>query len=472
MMIYSPTGRMPLCPARQRISVDNPVTGQTIATVELASPQDVTSMVERAAMAQRAWQRRPQIERADCLRRLAQMLLVQIETIAPVLALESGKTLEDARAEITYAAEVTRYHAEWARRLEGEVIPSDAADEMLVLQREPIGVVTCLIPFNYPIYILFRKIAPALIAGNSVVVRPSNHTPCSALIISRLLEEAIIPDGVIHIVAMDNNVAEQLCTHPHVGMISLTGSLEAGRHVLEYCKANMAKPSLELGGKTPVLVASDADMVLAARVITASKLTHCGQVCTSPERVYAVASVYEDLVSRLRDAFNEVPCGPPATLSAPIGPLISRQAQLRTHEMVQRALAAGAKLEAGGYLPETQGYFYPATLLSHCHHDMEIMQAELFSPVLAVMCVPDLETALAYANDHRLGLTSMLFTENYRDAMRVATRIQAGELIVNRAPADPYQGFHAGWKQSGIGGDDGKHGVLAFTQTRLVTFRF
>lgn len=472
MFTYSPTGIAPLCPTRQRICVDNPATGDVIATVELASDHDMTFIIEGAAVAQRAWQRRPQIERAESLRKLAQMLNEQVEPIAQMLALESGKSLEEAQAEITYAAEITRYHAEWARRLEGEVIPSDAPDEMLVLQREPIGVVVCLIPFNYPIYILFRKIAPALIAGNSVIVRPSNHTPCSALVISQLLEKSGLPEGLVNITAMDNSVAQKLCTHPHVGMISLTGSLEAGRHVLEYCKANIAQPSLELGGKTPVLIAADADLAQAARVITASKLTHCGQVCTSPERVYVVDSVYEELVRRLRDEFNEASAVNNAMSRGRMGPLISRQTQLRTHAMVQKAVADGAKLEAGGYLPETDGYFYPATLLSHCHHDMEIMQAELFAPVLAVMPVHDLETALTYANNHRLGLTSMLFTENYRDAMRIATRIQAGELIVNRAPADPYQGFHAGWKQSGIGGDDGKHGVLAFTQTRLVTFRF
>jgi len=242
--------------------------------------------------------------------------------------------------------------------------------------------------------------------------------------------------------------------------------------VLEYCKANIAKPSLELGGKTPVLVAADADVALAARVIAGAKRTHCGQVCTSPERVYAVDAVYDRLVSGLREELGAVRFGDRAADPERMGPLVTQEAQLRTHAAVEAAIAAGAKLVTGGYLPEGEGYFYPATLLSGCRPDMAIMQEELFAPVLAVMRVPDLDAALAHANDHDLGLTAMLFTESYRDAMRVATQIQAGELIVNRAPADPYQGYHAGWKQSGLGGDDGKHGVLAFTQTRLVTFKF
>jgi lactaldehyde dehydrogenase / glycolaldehyde dehydrogenase len=472
MITYSHTGNAPRGQERQRITVNNPATGRAIAEVELASNEETLAAAARAAAPQPAWQRLPQIERAEALRRLAQMLLDHAGQIAAVLALESGKSPDDARAEVTYAAEITRYHAEWARRLEGEVIPSDAPDELLVLQREPIGVVVCLIPFNYPIYTLFRKLAPALIAGNTVVARPSNHTPCSALEIARLLEKAGLPADVLSIMAMDNDAARLLCTHPRVGMISLTGSVAAGRHVLEYCKENIAKPSLELGGKTPVLVAPDADIALAARVIAGAKRTHCGQVCTSPERVYAADPVHDSLLAALREALGAVRFGDRAEHPDRMGPLVTRQAQLRTHAAVQAALAAGAKLETGGYLPEGDGYFYPATLLSNCRHDMAIMQEELFAPVLAVMRVPDLDSALACANDHPLGLTSMLFTENYRDAMRIATQIQAGELIVNRAPADPYQGFHAGWKQSGLGGDDGKHGVLAFTQTRLVTFKF
>lgn len=452
--------------------VNNPATGRAVAEVELALAEEALKAAERAAAAQSAWQRLPQIKRAEALRRLAQMLLDHAGQIAAVLALESGKSPDDAQAEVTYSAEIIRYHAEWARRLEGEVIPSDAPNELLVLQREPIGVVVCLIPFNYPIYTLFRKLAPALIAGNTVIARPSDHTPCSTLEIARLLDKAGLPADVLTLMAMDNDTARLLCTHPRVGMISLTGSVAAGRHVLEYCKANIAKPSLELGGKTPVLVAPDADIALAARTIAGAKLTHCGQLCTSPERVYAAEAVYDSLVAALREAFSTARFGDRAAYPDRMGPLVTRDTQLRTHAAVQAALAAGAKLEAGGYLPEGDGYFYPATLLSNCRHDMMIMQEEMFAPVLAVMRVSDLDTALAYANAHPLGLTSMLFTENYRDAMRVATQIQAGELIVNRAPADPYQGFHAGWKQSGLGGDDGKHGVLAFTQTRIVTFKY
>ena len=472
MRKYSSFYKSNSIPARNVIHVENPAAGVPFAEVELATSADILLATDKATTALAGWRVLPSIERANQLRDLAQAILTHADDIATVLALETGKSLGQSHNEVLYATEITGYHAEWARRLEGDVIPSDGQNELLILQREPIGVVVCLIPFNYPIYTLFRKVAPALIAGNTVIVRPSNHTPCSAMEVAKIVEKMGFPDGVISILPMDNDVAKDLCTHSSVGMISLTGSVNAGRHVFEYCKTNIAKPSLELGGKTPVIVAEDADLELAARTIAAAKTAHCGQICTSPERVYVHSSVHDSLLEKLRAIFAATKFGDRSVSPDAMGPLVSHETQRRTHHIVQSALAAGAQLESGGYLPPGPGYFYPATLLSNCRQDMAIMREELFAPVLCLMRVETIDEALALANDHHLGLTAMLFTENYRVALKVATSIEAGELIVNRAPADPYQGFHAGWKQSGVGGDDGKHGVLAFTQTRLITLKF
>ncbi len=454
------------------ITVDNPATGLPIGQVAAASAAQVRAAVEAAACAQRSWGRLPAIERAQHLRRLADAITERAEVIGAVLASESGKSADDASNEARYAAEITRYHAEWARRIEGEVIPSDSQDETILLQREPIGVVACLIPFNFPIYTLMRKIAPALISGNTVVVRPSNNTPLSAMEIARSVQTAGIPDGVINILAMHHDVAEVLCTHPRVGMITLTGSVGVGRTVLEYCKANIAKPSLELGGKTPAIVAADTDLAKAAAAIATSRTTHCGQLCTAVERVYVHDSVHDAFLALLRDAMAAVRIGDRSEDASCMGPLASDRARQQIHAKVQRALADGAVLEAGGVMPEGPGFFYPATVLSHCRQDMEIVQEETFGPVLPVLRYRDLDHALSLANDHQFGLSSVLFTEDYRSALQAANRIEAGELYVNRTPADPYQGFHAGWKRSGLGGDDGKHGMLEFTQTRLVVMKF
>ncbi|MCX2698432.1 MULTISPECIES: aldehyde dehydrogenase [Brucella/Ochrobactrum group] len=464
-------GRFVEATSLQRIDVCNPATGMVFTTVPAASEADARAAVDAAKIAQKDWRALPAIQRGDALRRLADALIARATDIGKALALESGKSLDDATSEVVYGVELVRYHAEWARRIEGEVIESDNADEMLILRREPIGVVACLIPFNYPIYTLIRKIAPALIAGNAVVVRPSNNTPTSALVFAQAVEAAQLPAGLVNILTMSHSTAGTLCTHPAISMITLTGSVGAGQIVLDYCKANIAKPSLELGGKTPVIVEPDADIEAVAQAIVSAKTTHCGQVCTSAERVYVHESVHDRLLLALKSAFVVRAFGDRSKDAVLMGPLANKAAQQRIHAMVELARTQGATVEAGGYLPEGDGFFYPPTLLSGCRQDMEIVREEVFGPVLAVLTYSDFEEALALASDHQFGLSSVLFTENYRKAMRAAATIEAGELYVNRFPADPYQGFHSGWKKSGLGGDDGKHGMLEFTQTRLVILK-
>ena len=454
------------------IPVYNPANEEMIAQVPTATSEEAIAAVEIAAQAQKQWRKMTSIERAICLHRLADALLARKEKIGQALANESGKSLEDATNEAIYAADITRYHAEWARRIEGEIIPSDTASENLLLQREPIGVVACLIPFNYPVYTLLRKIAPALITGNTVVVRPSNNTPCSAFEIAKAVQDANIPAGVVNILTMDHATAEIVCTHPSIGMITLTGSVGAGRKVLEYSQVNIAKSSLELGGKTPAIVEADADLEKAANEIVNSKTTNCGQLCTAVERVYAHEDIYDQFVNLLRENMALKQFGDRAENSKFMGPLVNENARLNIHQMVERAIDDGANLEIGGYIPEGMGHFYPPTLLTNCRQDMEIVQEEIFGPVLPVLKYSDADEALALANDHQFGLASVIYTENYRTAMKVANEIEAGEIYINRTPSDPYQGFHAGWKRSGLGGDDGKHGMLEFTQTRLVVLKY
>ncbi|WP_199029545.1 aldehyde dehydrogenase [Ralstonia sp. ASV6] len=454
------------------IVVKNPATEAPFARVHAVTANEAIAAVDVAAAAQKAWRKLPSTERAAYLHKLADALTARAPEIGAALAQESGKSVEDASNEAVYAAQITRYHAEWARRIEGEVIPSDTPDENLFLQRESIGVVACLIPFNYPVYTLLRKVAPALITGNTVVVRPSNNTPVSAFEIAKAVEDAGFPPGVINILTMDHATAEALCTHPAVGMITLTGSVNAGRKVLDYCKANIARPSLELGGKTPAIIEPDADLDRAAADLVAAKTAHCGQRCTAIERIYVHDSVHDRFVALLKEKMAAVQIGDRAVDPSRMGPLVSASARMQIHGMVERAIAAGATLETGGVIPEGAGFFYPATLLTGVRQDMEIVQEETFGPILPVLRYSTIDEAITLANDHQFGLASVLYTENYRNAMKVANAIESGELYVNRTPADPYQGYHAGWKRSGLGGDDGKHGMLEFTQTRLVVMKY
>jgi lactaldehyde dehydrogenase/glycolaldehyde dehydrogenase len=456
----------------QSFTVLNPATAAPFATVQLASLATAELAVQSAVQAHGPWKRLPAIERARALQRLADALERHAPTIGAALAQESGKSLQDACAEVGYGAEIVRYHAEWARRIEGEIIPSDNPREQLFLHRESIGVVVCLIPFNFPIYTLLRKIAPALITGNTVVVRPSNSTPVSALVLAQAVGEAELPDGVVNILAMDHTVCAALCQQPGVGMMTLTGSVAAGRQIMGYAQTHIAKTSLELGGKTPAIVAADADLQAAAAAIVASRLTHCGQLCTAVERVLVERSVHDDLLSRIQALMAQRRWGNRQDNADLMGPLASESARQHVHAMVQRAVAQGATLLLGGFIPEGPGFFYPPTLLSACLQDMEIIQEEVFGPVLAVMACDDMAHALAWANDHQYGLASVLFTHRHETVRLFASEIEAGELYVNRTPADPYQGYHAGWKRSGLGGDDGKHGMLEFTQTRLVVMPY
>ncbi|QQK63857.1 aldehyde dehydrogenase [Cobetia sp. cqz5-12] len=456
----------------EMISVYNPATEALVGQVQAATTDEALEAVSIAAKAQKDWRAQTSTERAGYMHKLAEALMARKDAIGQALADESGKSLEDATNEAVYAADITRYHAEWARRIEGEIVPSDTPNESLLLQREPIGVVACLIPFNYPVFTLLRKIAPALITGNAVVVRPSNNTPTSAFEIAKAIQDAGIPAGIVNILAMDHGTAEAVCTHPKVGMITLTGSVGAGRKVLEYSQVNIAKSSLELGGKSPAIVEPDADLAKAAAQIAASTLTNCGQLCTAIERVYVHESVYDDFVAQLKQQMEGVKFGNRLEDASLMGPLINENSRLNIHQMVERAIDDGATLEIGGYIPEGKGHFYPPTLLTGCRQDMEIVQEEIFGPVLPVLTYSDIDEALELANDHQFGLASVVFTENYRTAMKVANNIEAGELYINRTPADPYQGYHAGWKRSGLGGDDGKHGMLDYTQTRLVVMNY
>ncbi len=454
------------------IQITNPATETVAGQVHLASAAQVRQACDDAARAQRVWRKTPAIARAQFMRRLADALVARKDAIGAALALESGKSLEDASNEAVYAADITRYHAEWARRIEGEVIPSDSANENLVLHREPLGVVACLIPFNYPVYTLLRKIAPALITGNTVVVRPSNNTPCSAFEIAQAVLDAGLPAGVVNIMAMDHDAAEQMCTHPKVAMITLTGSVDAGRRMLEFSKVNIARVSLEMGGKTPAIITPSADLDKAIDAIVASKTTHCGQLCTAIERVYVQRALHDDVLERLRTAMQARVIGDRVTDASRMGPLVSASARQAIHDMVQRAVADGARLECGGVMPDGKGYFYPPTLLSGIRQDAEVVQQETFGPVLCVLPYDDFDNALALASDHQYALASVLYSNDYQEVMQASNEIEAGELYINRTPADPYQGYHAGWKRSGLGGDDGKHGMLEFTQTRLVVMPY
>lgn len=460
----------------QYIEVSNPATGERFARVPACTAAEVQAAVEAARAAQPAWAARPAIERGTLLKQLAARLRSSedAQRIGRALTTEQGKPLREGIGEAVWGADLMEYHAEWARRIEGEIIQSDAPNENILLFQEPIGVVACILPWNFPIYVLIRKLAPALVAGNTVILKPSSETPCSALEFARTVDAVGLPPGVVNVITGRGSVVgDALTSHPAVGMVTVTGSTAAGQQIMRACADNITQVSLELGGKAPAVVMADADLDLAVECILGGRLANAGQVCNCVERVYVHHTLHEPFIEQMAARMQAVQLG--AGLDDPqMGPLISTAARESVHGFVERAVADGATLVCGGRVPAgmEQGAFYAPTLLTHCRQEMEIMREEVFGPVLPVMTFGSVAEALALANDCKYGLTSTLYTRDYQTVMRFANGIEAGELYVNRQQGEAYQGYHAGWKLSGIGGDDGKHGVAGYLKTRVVYLKY
>jgi lactaldehyde dehydrogenase/glycolaldehyde dehydrogenase len=454
-----------------RIEVTNPSTGQIICTVPDSNRADVDAAISAAEAAQSGWGKRPAIERAKALRAIAAKIREHVEPLARVIAEEQGKVLGLARVEVVFTADYMDYMAEWARRIEGEILESDRPGETIFLFRPPIGVIGGILPWNFPFFLIARKVAPALVTGNTIVIKPSRETPHNAVKFCELVAETDLPPGVINVVhGRGSSVGLALASDPRIGMVSLTGSVETGSAIMAAAAPNITKVSLELGGKAPAIVMADADMALAVEAVKASRVINSGQVCNCAERVYVQRGVADEFVDKLTAAMKATRFGDPlADESVDYGPLINQAGFRKVDALVRGAVAAGATLATGGGRGEGEGgYFYQPTVLAGCRQEMEIIRREIFGPVIPVVTFNALDEAIACANDSDFGLTSSIYTRDLDVALRACREIRFGETYINRENFEAMQGFHAGWRKSGIGGADGKHGLYEFTQTHVV----
>jgi lactaldehyde dehydrogenase / glycolaldehyde dehydrogenase len=464
-------GRFVRTQGSDRIQVSNPSTGAVICSVPDSGADDVAQAVAAAEGAQPAWARRPAVERAAVLHGLATALRRHVDPIARIITEEQGKTLGLSRVEVSFTADYIDYMAEWARRVEGEIIESDRPGEQIFLFRHPIGVIGGILPWNFPFFLIARKAAPALATGNTIVIKPSEETPHNAVKFCEVMIEAGVPPGLINVVhGRGAGAGRALASSPRVGMVTFTGSVETGSAVMAAAASNITKVNLELGGKAPAIVMGDADLDLAARAITDSRVINSGQVCNCAERVYVQRAVADAFVEKLTTAMQRTRFGDPlADESVDFGPLINEAGYHKVDGLVQRAVASGATLVTGGRRGAGEGgYYYEPTVLVGCRQDMEIVQREIFGPVLPVVAFDDLDQAIAWANDSDYGLTSSIYTRNLNVALKACREIRFGETYINREHFEAMQGFHAGWRKSGIGGADGRHGLYEFTQTHVV----
>jgi lactaldehyde dehydrogenase/glycolaldehyde dehydrogenase len=345
-----------------------------------------------------------------------------------------------------------------------------------MLQWQPIGVVAGIVPWNFPLYVLARKVAPALLTGNAIVVKPSEITPNSTLELGKVFMEAGVPEGVVNLVCgYGPVVGETLAASPKVGMVSVTGSVRTGSRVMELAAKNITKVNLELGGSAPAIIMPDADLDLAARSIKSCRLLNTGQVCGAADRVYVHESVADEFVDRFVGVMRQARYGNALVDEGiELGPLVNARQLEAVSGRVERAIADGGQVVLGG-TPATdrpEGHFYPATVIVNCRQDMAIVREETFGPVMPVVTFHDLDEVLAYANDSVYGLASSIFTRDVNVVMRACRELKFGETYVNRENMENMQGFHAGWRKSGIGGADGKHGVLEYTRTHVVYLQY
>jgi lactaldehyde dehydrogenase/glycolaldehyde dehydrogenase len=453
------------------VQVSNPATEQLISTVADSSVEDVHEAVDAAARAQVQWQRLPAIARAGHLRKISHGLRQRAESIARVISEEQGKPLGLAKVEVGFAAEYIDYMAEWARRIEGEIVTSDRPNENIFVFRKPIGVVAGISAWNFPLFLAVRKMAPALVTGNTIVIKPSDQTPNNTVELAKVVAEAELPAGVFNVVTGSGSTCgKALTSNPKVGLITFTGSVATGSRIMAAAAQNVTKVNLELGGKAPAIVLEDADLDLAVQAIKASRVTNTGQICNCAERVYVDRKIAAAFTAKLSEAMRQTTYGDPLEdESADMGPLMNKHEQDRVAGMVDQAVSDGAKVIVGGRRGDRpKGFYYEATVLSDCRHDMDIVQTEIFGPVVPIVVVDGLDQAIAFANDSELGLTSSIYTRNLDSAMRACNELQFGETYINRENFEALQGFHAGWRKSGIGGADGRHGLYEFMNTHVV----
>lgn len=458
------------------IEVINPATEAVISKTPKGTKEDVDKAVEAASKAQQEWELTPNIERGKIVRKLGDKIEEQRDTFIDLLQEEQGKDYELASGEVDLAIDYFRYMSEWARRIEGDVVPSDRPSENIMIYKKPIGVVAGIIPWNFPVFILARKVATALVTGNTIVIKPSQHTPNTTMAFTEIIDDMKdIPKGVYNVVTgAGSEIGNALASHEDVHMVTMTGSVGAGTKVMEAAAKNITKVNLELGGKAPAIVTENADLDLAAEAIVTSRLANNGQACTNAERLYVHENVAEALTEKLVNAFESQKLGNPLDdKEADVGPLINQDRIETVEGMVKKAVEEGAEVATGGERADIKtGYFYKPTILTGVQHDSEIIREEVFGPVLPIATFSTLDEAIDKANDTIYGLSSSVYSDDMNEVMRVVNEMKFGETYVNRENFEAVQGYHAGMRQSGLGGTDGKHGVEDFLVTQVVYMQY
>ena len=451
----------------------NPATGQSLGTVARGTAADVDRAVAaaRAAFESDAWAGMAAGDRERLLHRLADLIEQNAEALAALETYDTGKPFGDARkVDLPMSVQTLHYYAGWPSKLRGETVPVRGPFLTYTL-REPIGVIGQIVPWNFPLFMAVMKLAPALAAGNTVVLKPAEQTPLTALYLGNLLNEAGFPPGVVNIVSgFGGEAGEALINHPDVDKVAFTGSTRTGQHIMRQAAGTLKRVSLELGGKSPHIIFGDADLKSAMRAIGAAIFYNQGEVCIAGSRLFVEKPLYEQALEAASQSAARMKVGDPFAEDTRIGALVSEQHWKRVDEYVKLGVSEGARVVAGGGPAEVAGggYFYQPTVLAGVRNDMRVAQEEIFGPVLSVIPFEDEADVLALANDTQFGLAAGMWTQNLGRAHRVARAIKAGTVYINAYgimdPAAPFGGY----KMSGLGRENGEEGIAMYTEVKTV----
>ena len=451
------------------IDVVNPATEGVVARVPRGTREDAKKALDSAVQAQKGWEEFTPLERASFMQKVAQLIRDRREELAEVLTSEQGKPLYESRLEVDGSAAHFEYFAEFARRIEGDVLPSDNPRQTVMILRLPIGVVAAVTPWNFPSAMVARKLAPALITGNSVVVKPSSNTPLSAIEIVKIAAQAGIPKGVVNLVTGDGSVVgDELCGNKATGLVTMTGSTEAGRKIMQRASNQLGKLILELGGKAPFIVWRDADLEWALRCAVWARYWNCGQTCISSERMYLDESIKEKFLGKFLEMSKALRIGDPRAESTDLGPMVSRIERGTSERFIESAKEEGSKIILGGGHPTSmgKGWYLEPTVIEGVRQDSPLVQKEIFGPVVPVLEVETFDQAIEMANDSDYGLASYVFTRDNRNVMKAMHMIRFGETYINQVGPEQLQGAHTGFRMSGVGAEGSKYGLELYTQLK------
>jgi succinate-semialdehyde dehydrogenase / glutarate-semialdehyde dehydrogenase len=454
---------------RAQINVDNPATGEIIGTVPKLGASEARAAIEAAARALPAWRKKTAKERANVMRRWFELMMANQDDLATLMTTEQGKPVTESRGEVAYAASFLEWFGEEAKRIYGDTIPGHQPDKRIVVVKEPIGVVACITPWNFPLAMITRKAGPAIAAGCTVVLKPASQTPFSALALAELAERAGIPRGVLNIVTGSaTEIGGELTANPAVRKLSFTGSTEVGKVLMAQCAGTVKKLSLELGGNAPFIVFDDADLDAAVEGAIASKYRNTGQTCVCANRLLVQSGVYDRFAQKLSDAVKKLKPAPGLEDGATQGPLIDDRAVEKVESHISDATSKGARVLVGGKRHALGGRFFEPTILTGVTPAMAIAREETFGPVAPLFRFEGEADAIAMANDTEFGLAAYFYGRDIGRIWRVAEALEYGIVGINTGIISTEVAPFGGVKESGIGREGSKYGLEEFLEIKYL----